>query len=239
MLERLIYGAGKLGISLTSEQTRLFQIYYEELVKGNRRINLTSITGYDEVQTKHFLDSLTLIEGLGSEAWTKRGFSLLDIGTGAGMPGIPLKILLSEARLVLLESVAKKTAFLEQLVGQLGLEHVRIITGRAEDIAHKVDFREIFDLVVSRAVGSLSTIVELALPFCRQGGLFIAPKKGEIEEEINRAERAIHILGGSLRDVKQMDVEGLESRFLVIIEKTGFTPSRYPRRPGIPAKRPL
>lgn len=239
MLERLTKGTIQMGLSLTSKQVRLFQLYYEELVEWNRKINLTAITDYDEVQTKHFLDSLTLMEVLKNEEWVKKDFYLLDIGTGAGLPGIPLKILLTEARLVLLESVAKKTAFLKQLVDRMGLEYVETITGRAEDVAHKADFRERFDLVVSRAVGSLSSVAELALPFCRQGGIFIALKKGQIEEEVNQAKQAIAILGGRLREVKKIEMEGLGQRLLITLEKIAPTPGRYPRRAGMPAKRPL
>lgn len=239
MLERLTHGARQLGLALDPEQVWRFQLYYEELAEWNRRINLTAITSYEEVQTKHFLDSLTLMAALKDKVWTKENFSLLDVGTGAGVPGVPLKILLPGVRLVLLESVAKKTAFLKHLVDRLGLDYVNIITGRAEDIAHQVDCRERFDVAVSRAVGNLSSIAELALPFCRQGGLFIAPKKGQIEEEISQARQAIDTLGGRLKEVKEVDLEDLGLRCLVIIEKIGLTPQRYPRRAGIPSKRPL
>lgn len=239
MLERLIYGAGQLGLSLTSEQVQRFQIYYEELTNWNKRINLTAVTEYNEVQTKHFLDSLTLIPALENEPWIKKDFLLLDVGTGAGVPGIPLKIFIPVIKLVLLESIGKKTVFLKHLVDRLSLNGVDILTGRAEDIAHQSHYREKFDLVVSRATGKLSTIVELTLPFCHQGGLFIAPKKIQIEEEINQARQAINTLGGKLREVRKIDLEDLEPRSLVIIEKTGPTPIHYPRRTGVPAKHPL
>jgi len=239
MLEKLIHGAEQLGLSLVPKQVQKFQLYYEELVEWNRKVNLTAITGYEEVQTKHFLDSLTLMEALKDKAWAKSDFYLLDIGTGAGFPGIPLKILLPGIRLVLLESVAKKTAFLRHIIYRLELENVEVLTGRAEDLAHKEDFRETFELVTSRAVGSLSTIAEFSLPFCRQRGLFIAPKKGDIEEEINQAGSAIETLGGKLKEIKEVKIEGLDMRFLVIVEKTAPTPRNYPRRAGIPAKRPL
>jgi len=239
MLEILIDGAKQLGLSLTPEQVRQFQLYYEELVEWNKKVNLTAITAYEEVQTKHFLDSLSLMPALKDEAWAKENFSLLDVGTGAGVPGLPLKILLPGISLVLLESVAKKTAFLQHLVSRLELDNVEILTGRAEDMAHMENCRERFDLAVSRAVGRLSTIAELTLPFCREGGLFIAHKKGEIEEEISQARQAIDTLGGRLREVKEVNVEGLELHSLIIIEKTGPTPLRYPRRAGMPAKRPL
>jgi 16S rRNA (guanine527-N7)-methyltransferase len=239
MLETLLHGAKQLGLSLTSKQTQQFQLYYEELVEWNKRVNLTAITDYEEVQLKHFLDSLTLVPAFEDKAWSKGDFSLLDVGTGAGLPGIPLKILLPKVRLVLLESVAKKTAFLQHVVNCLSLDHVEVLTGRAEDIAHQEDYRERFDLVVSRAVGKLSTIAELTLPFCREGGLFIAPKKGKIEEELSQAAKAIDTLGGKLTEVKKVELELLEPRFLVMVEKVSPTPQRYPRRAGVPARRPL
>lgn len=155
------------------------------------------------------------------------------------MPGIPLKILLPKVRLVLLDSVAKKTAFLKYLVGCLSLDQVEVLTGRAEDVAHQENYRERFDMVVSRAVTKLSTTAELTLPFCREGGLFIAQKKGQIDEELSQATKAIDILGGQLREIKKVDLPQLEPRFLVIVEKVSPTPQRYPRRAGMPAKRPL
>jgi 16S rRNA (guanine527-N7)-methyltransferase len=239
MLETLLHGAKQLGLSLTSKQTQQFQLYYEELVEWNKGVNLTAITDYEEVQLKHFLDSLTLVPAFEDKAWSKGDFSLLDVGTGAGLPGIPLKILLPKVRLVLLESVAKKTAFLQHVVNCLSLDHVEVLTGRAEDIAHQDSYRERFDLVVSRAVGRLSTIAELTLPFCREGGLFIAPKKGKIEQELSQAAKAIDTLGGKLKEVKKVELELLEPRFLVMVAKVSPTPQRYPRRAGVPAKRPL
>jgi len=239
MLETLLHGAKQLGLSLTPKQTQQFQLYYEELIEWNKRVNLTAITDYEEVQLKHFLDSLTLVPAFEDMSWAKGDFLLLDVGTGAGVPGIPLKILLPKVRLVLLESVAKKTAFLQHLVDCLDLARVEVLTGRAEDMAHQGNYRERFDLVVSRAVGRLSTIAELTLPFCREGGLFIAPKKGQIKEEISQATKAIDTLGGKLKEVKKVELELLKQRFLVIIEKVSPTPQRYPRRAGMPAKRPL
>ena len=239
MLETLFRGAKQLGLSLTPKQTQQFQLYYEELVAWNKRANLTAITDYEEVQLKHFLDSLTLVPAFEDMSWSTGDFLLLDVGTGAGMPGVPLKILLPKVRLVLLESVAKKTAFLQHLVNYLNLARVEVLTGRAEDMAHQGSYRERFDLVLSRAVGRLSTIAELTLPFCREGGLFIAPKKGQIEEELSQAAKAIDALGGKLKEVKKVELELLEQRFLVIIEKVSPTPQRYPRRAGMPAKRPL
>jgi 16S rRNA (guanine527-N7)-methyltransferase len=239
MLETLLRGTKHLGLSLTVKQTQQFQLYYQELVAWNRRVNLTAITDYEEVQLKHFLDSLTLVPTFEDMVWAKGDFLLLDVGTGAGMPGVPLKIVLPKVRLVLLESVAKKTAFLRHLIQKLGLDHAEVLTGRAEEIAHQSDCREGFDLVVCRAVSRLSTTAELSLPFCREGGLFIAPKKGQIEEELSQAIKAIDVLGGKLKEVRKINLESLEQRFLVIVEKVSPTPQRYPRRAGLPAKRPL
>ncbi len=238
-MEILLQGAKQLGLEVTPKQAQQFQLYYQELVEWNKRVNLTAITDYEEVQLKHFLDSLTIVPAIEHEVWAREDFLLLDVGTGAGMPGIPLKILLPKVRLVLLDSVAKKTAFLKYLVGCLSLDQVEVLTGRAEDVAHQENYRERFDMVVSRAVTKLSTTAELTLPFCREGGLFIAQKKGQIDEELSQATKAIDILGGQLREIKKVDLPQLEPRFLVIVEKVSPTPQRYPRRAGMPAKRPL
>jgi 16S rRNA (guanine527-N7)-methyltransferase len=208
-------------------------------VDWNKRVNLTAITGYEEVQVKHFLDSLTLVL-----AWqpliTRVDFRLIDVGTGAGMPGIPLKIVFPDIRLVLLDSVAKKAAFLHHLKQKLGLDNVEIVVGRAEEIAHQAKHRENFDIVLSRGVAPLVTLVELTLPFCIIGGSLIAQKKGAIDQEISQANRAISLLGGRLREVKRVNLEEFtDERQLVIIDKVSPTPQLYPRRPGIPSKRPL
>jgi 16S rRNA (guanine527-N7)-methyltransferase len=165
---------------------------------------------------------------------------LIDVGTGAGIPGLPLKILLPDIRLVLLDATAKKATFLHYIKDKLGLESVEIVVGRAEEVAHQTEYRERFDIVLSRGVAPLATLVELTLPFCTIGGSFIAQKKGEVEPELSQATRAISILGGNLREVKKIDLEEFtDERQLVIIDKVSTTPEKYPRRPGIPAKRPL
>lgn len=236
-MERLVRGAERLGLSLSPQQAEQFEAYYRLLMEWNRRINLTAIVDYDQVQTRHFLDSLTVILALPPLG---PDFRLLDVGTGAGLPGLPLKILFPQVRLVLLDSVAKKTAFLSHVVAELGLKDVEVITSRAEELGHRPGYRENFSAVLSRAVAPLTTLVELALPFCKQGGLFIAQKGREIEAEINRASKAIDILGGRLREVREIALEELGGeRLLVVIEKVAPTPSRYPRRPGVPSHRPL
>ncbi len=238
-MEKLIAGAKKLGLHLNPRQLEQFNIYYQELLSWNQRMNLTTITDYEEVQIKHFLDSLTVTlasQPRISQAETR----LIDVGTGAGIPGLPLKILLPNIRLVLLDATAKKAAFLHHLNQKLGLDNVEIVVGRAEEVAHLSEYRESFDIVLSRAVAPLPTLAELTLPFCTIGGCFVAQKKGRIEPEIIRANQAISTLGGNLREVKRIDLEEFtDERRLITIDKVSVTPQQYPRRPGIPAKRPL
>ena len=238
-MERLIAGAAKLGLPLSPRQLEQFNIYYRELLEWNQRVNLTAITGYEDVQIKHFLDALTI-----TLDWqppiANTDLRLIDIGTGAGIPGVPLKILFPDIKLVLLDSTAKKADFLRHLKQRLKLNNVEIVVGRAEEVAHQTQYRGKFDVVLSRAVASLPTLVELTLPFCTIGGSFIAQKKGGIELEINKAIRAITLLGGRLRGVKPVDLEEFtDKRWLIIIDKVSPTPEQYPRRTGIPEKRPI
>jgi len=238
-MERLILGAAKLGLPLNPRQVEQFHTYYDELLDWNRRVNLTALTDYEEVQIKHFLDSLTVTLAL-KQPIGGEGLRLIDVGAGAGFPGIPLKILLPTIKLTLLEATAKKAAFLQHLRRKLGLDDVEIIVGRAEDIAHKAQYREKFDIVLSRAVASLPTLAELTLPFCAIGGSFVAQKKGTIDLEISQAAKAIGLLGGKLREAKRVDLEEFtDERWLITIDKVLPTPQPYPRRPGIPAKRPI
>jgi len=238
-VEKLKVGARKLGLQLTPRQLEQFQTYYQELVDWNRRLNLTRITGYEEVQVKHFLDSLTVVRALEPPADGK-GLRLIDVGTGAGIPGIPLKILLPDISLVLLDATAKKAAFLQHIRQKLGLDDVEIVVGRAEDVAREALYREKFGLVLSRAVAGLPILVELTLPFCVVGGRFIAQKKGAIDLEIRQAARAVELLGGEVREVKKVGLEEFaDERWLVVIDKVAPTMKQYPRRPGVPAKKPL
>lgn len=246
----LVDGAKRLGLSLTRGQVECFQVYYEELVHWNRRMNLTTIVDYEEVQIKHFLDSLTV-----TLAFTDVPSRAMDIGTGAGLPGVPLKILYPSIGLTLVDSVHKKVAFLHHLIDRLGLEGVELLAERSEHLAQDERYRQRFDLALSRGVANLATLAELALPFCSLGGMFISMKKGEVDEEVMEAQRAIDTLGGRLRQVKWIRLDELtrdeltgsedsekferEKRALVVIDKVTTTPDRYPRRPGIPRKRPL
>jgi 16S rRNA (guanine527-N7)-methyltransferase len=236
-MQGLIAGGERLGLHLAPEQVEQFETYYRELILWNRKVNLTAIVDYDEVQVKHFLDSFTIVLAVKEMPYSLR---LLDLGAGAGFPGIPLKILFPDIQLALLDSVGKKTSFLRHLVARLSLDQVEVLTARAEDLAREEKYREQFDLVLSRGVAKLPTLVELALPFCALGGAFIAQKKGEIDAEVEQATRAIDVLGGRLREVMRVRLEELgEERVLVIIDKLSSTPQGYPRRAGVPTRRPL
>ena len=239
-MRKLIEGAGKLGIKLNTRQVKQFELYYQELIEWNKKINLTAITDYSSVQVKHFLDSLTITLALSEEEVASPDFKIVDIGTGAGFPGVPLRILFPEPRLVLLEPTTKKTAFLHHIIRKLELQNVEVLNNRAEEAAHLPAYREQFDLVLSRAVALLPTLVELALPFCRIGGRFIAQKKGEIDQEITRAKKALAVLGGRLDQTTKIELdEFTDARYLVIIDKISSTPDKYPRRPGVPKRRPI
>ncbi len=241
-MDRLVLGAQRLGLAFGEEQQRLFEIYYEELTAWNRRVNLTGIVDYEEVQVRHFLDSLTVALALDEATLAGEGERprLIDVGSGAGLPGVPLKILFPFLSLTLLESAGKKVAFLRHLVSRLGLGDVEVVAGRAEELGHQAGYREAFHVAVSRAVAPLPTLAELCLPFCRLGGILVAQKKFPVAEELAGAARAIALVGGAWRETKAVAVEGLlEERALVIIAKERPTPPQYPRRPGLPAKRPL
>jgi len=235
----LIKGAEKLGLNLTPEQLQKFEVYYQELVEWNERVNLTSVTGYEEAQVMHFLDSLTVISGFPSVPQDKQP-RIIDVGTGAGLPGIPLRIVLPEIGLVLLEATAKKAEFLKNITAKLELDNIEIIRGRAEEVARDELCRESFDIVVSRALAPLNILAELTLPFCANGGRLIAQKKGDISQEVHQASRAVNTLGGEMCEVLDINLdEFVDDRHLVIINKVKATPSKYPRRPGIPTKKPI
>lgn len=233
-METLIAGAAQLGISLSPHQVQQFQTYYDELVAWNQRFNLTSITTYDEVQVRHFLDSLSavLVEDLPRSP-------LMDVGSGAGFPGLALKIAFPELRLTLLDSVGKKTGFLQHIVGMLGLDGVDIITERSEVAAHDATQRERSACVVARALAPMPALLELTLPFCSLGGMLVYYKGAAVNAEMARSERALALLGGRWRQVVKVPVEGLRGRVLVVVDKVAPTPALYPRRVGAPAHRPL
>jgi 16S rRNA (guanine527-N7)-methyltransferase len=238
-MHHLKTGATKLGIDLSQLQLEHFHIYYQELVSWNKRINLTSITDFKEVQIMHFLDSLSVTLAF-KQPIIGANLRLIDVGAGGGFPGLPLKIAFPAIKLVLLEATTKKAAFLHHIEQMLNLDNVEILVGRAEEIAHKSQYREQFDIVLSRAVAPLATLSELTLPFCSIGGSLIAQKKGAIFLEISRATKAIDILGGSRPKVRGINLAELtDQRYLIIVDKVTQTPEKHPRRPGIPARRPI
>lgn len=233
-LEKFETGLQKLNISLSEKQMEQFLAYYEFLVETNKVMNLTAITEFDEVIEKHFLDSLSLyqIYDLSKES------NILDMGTGAGFPGIPLKIVFPELHVVLADSLNKRIKFLQEVIEKLELHNVDAIHARAEELARNKQYREQFDLCVSRAVANLSTLSEYCIPFVKVGGQFISYKSGEIEEEVNHAKKAVSILGGKIREVYKFDLYE-QKRSFVVIEKKKNTPSAYPRKAGTPTKQPL
>jgi 16S rRNA (guanine527-N7)-methyltransferase len=240
-MQRLLEGASALGLRLTPDQRASFSLYYEELVAWNQKFNLTAITDYEQVQIRHFLDSLScLLAREARQALRRQDARMIDVGSGAGFPGIPLKLVCTNARLTLLEATGKKVTFLENLVQQLGLRGVAVIKARAEDLGHDPAHRERYDLALARAVAELPVVVEYTLPFCKVGGWVIAQKGEAGAAEAWSAEGAIRLLGGELRRIAHVELPGLpEDRSLVVIEKVGPTPPTYPRRAGIPTKRPL
>ena len=224
----------KLKLELTDQQAVQFFQYYEFLVEKNKVMNLTAIVDFDEVILKHFIDSLMI-----HQIVIPKG-RLIDVGTGAGFPGIPLKIIYPDLDVVLLDSLNKRVQFLNEVIQKLGLEKIIAIHGRAEDLAKKDNYREQFDLCVSRAVANLSTLSEYCIPFVRKEGFFIAYKSGKIQEELESGRRAINILGGIIEEQREVLLPDTDVfRCIVKIRKTGYTPKKYPRKAGMPAKEPL
>ncbi len=229
-------GCRQLGISLTEEQTEQFMLYYEKLIEVNQVMNLTAITEFEDVMRKHFLDSLTLVKAVD----IKNVKRVLDLGTGAGFPGIPLKIAFPDTEFVLLDSLNKRVKFLYDIIELCRLKKIQAVHGRAEELAGKKEYRESFDLCVSRAVANLSSLSEYCLPYVEKGGLFVSYKSGNIQEELEAAGYAIQILGGRIKDTVKFKLPGSDmDRSLVVIEKIRETPARYPRRAGIPSREPL
>lgn len=226
----------KLGITLSEVQKEQFDRYYELLIEWNKVMNLTGITEYDEVILKHFIDSLTIVKIKDMNTVT----SLIDVGTGAGFPGIPIKIAFPHIRIVLLDSLNKRLKFLNTVIEELNLTSIETLHGRAEDHARKAEYREQFDLCVSRAVANLSTLSEYCIPFVKKDGDFISYKSGASDEEIKQSEKAVKILGGKIEKTEKFMLAGTDmGRALVQIRKTKNTPNRYPRKAGVPSKEPL
>ena len=226
----------ELGVSLTDRQIEQFLIYYELLTEWNSFMNLTAITKYEDVLKKHFVDSVSLIQAVD----VRKELTLIDVGTGAGFPGLALKIAYPELKVTLLDSLQKRIQFLDAVIEKLGLEGIETIHGRAEDFAKPQKLRESFDLCVSRAVANFSTLSEYCLPFVKVGGYFIPYKSEKIAQEKEEAKKALELLGGEFeRQVEFMLPSSDIYRNLFVIKKVKETPKKFPRKAGLPAKEPI
>lgn len=224
------------GIHLSATQSEQFDVYYQELVEWNSRINLTSITEEKEVAIKHFFDSITPAFYYSFNQKLK----LCDVGSGAGFPGIPLKILFPEIEITIVDSLQKRLNFLQSLAAAMKLDHLILCHERAEVFAHNPKVREQFDVVTARAVANLSVLSEYCLPLVCKGGTFIALKGLNANKEVSQAEHAIQLLGGTFDRQVDLDLpEDMGARSIVFIDKTKLSPANFPRKPGIPAKNPL
>lgn len=228
-------GLSAFGISLSEKQMNQFLSFYELLVEWNKVMNLTGITEFQDVVQKHFLDSLTLVK-----ACQLSNQTVIDVGTGAGFPGIPLKIVFPELEITLLDSLSKRINFLDTVIDKLDLDKIEAIHGRAEDFAQKTFYREKFDLCVSRAVSNMTTLSEYCLPFVKIGGSFISYKSEKLTEELKDAKNAISILGGMVTDQVELVLPASDIyRNLLVIKKEKSTPGKYPRKAGFPGKDPI
>ena len=235
-LEKFKKGLDDLQIHLDEKQMGQFLTYYELLVETNKVMNLTAITDLEEVVQKHFLDSISLCQVMD----LKKPLTLLDLGTGAGFPGIPLKIMFPELKITLADSLNKRLLFLNEVIEALNLKDIETVHGRAEELSKRKDYRESFDLCVSRAVANLSTLSEYCLPFINTSGKFISYKSGEVEDELKDAKKAVFVLGGEIEDVIHFTLPDSDiKRSFVVINKVHATPKAYPRKAGTPSKSPL
>lgn len=226
----------QLGITVSDRQVEQLNKYYELLVEKNKVINLTAITDYDEVVIKHFVDSAAIVKAVD----LTRIHTLIDVGTGAGFPGMVLNIIFPRLRVTLLDSLNKRIAFLNEVIDELGLSNIQTVHGRAEDMAHNKHFREKYDLVVARAVTNMSALSEYCIPFVRTGGRFVAYKASDCSEEVNQAANAIKLLGGSIQDIVRCKIPDTDiERAFVCVDKVKTSSQKYPRKAGLPTKLPL
>lgn len=227
-----------LSVKLEENQLNKFYVYFQLLVEWNEFMNLTAITDMNEVITKHFIDSLSFIKAVSSIG--ENEYKIIDVGTGAGFPGIPLKIAFPNLKITLMDSLNKRINFLNEVMNRLELENIEAIHGRAEDLGRDVRYREQYDFCVSRAVANLSTLSEYCMPFVKVGGSFIPYKSGKIEEELGAAKHAVFLLGGKVEGVETFLLPDTEAeRSLVKIVKNSAISKKYPRKAGLPTKDPL
>lgn len=237
MKEKIDYMSMKFenaGFTFSDLQKRQFYTFYNMLIEKNKVMNLTGITEFDEVVEKHFIDSVSLSKVMDIH----KPMKVLDLGTGAGFPGIPLKIAFPEIEITLMDSLNKRILFLEDVIQELQLEGITTVHARAEELARKESYREQFNLCVSRAVANLSTLEEYCLPFVKVGGRFISYKSGDVDDEVSASKRACYLLGGQLEKVYKFELEESKRSF-VIVNKVKTTPKLYPRKAGTPSKMPL
>lgn len=233
-LERVVHDARNFGLELDRRQMDRFGLYAEMMVAWNENVNLTAITDDEGIAVKHFVDSLTVLP------WVPKGSTVVDVGTGAGFPGIPFAVVRSDLQVTLLDSLDKRVRFLESVTKGLGLKNVRTQHGRAEDFGRKAGWRENFDVAVARAVAGLPVLLEYCLPFVRIGGLFLAMKGTDMKEEANASGRALQVLGGRIVEIRSFLLPGTDmERNIVVVEKIKPTPKGYPRKSGRPSREPI
>lgn len=224
------------NLELSETQKQQFIQYYDLLIEWNKVMNLTGITQWEEVLLKHFADSLAVVKVMDMSSIS----SLIDVGTGAGFPGLPIKIMFPHIQVTLLDSLNKRLNFLNEVIQKLGLENITTVHGRAEDVARKAEHRDTYDMSVSRAVSNLASLTEYCLPYVKPGGCFISYKSGNVEEEIKEAQKAIQTLGGRLTPPVTFTLGDTDiSRSLIKVEKISPTPKKYPRKAGVPTKEPI
>lgn len=235
IIKRFIDGLSDIEIVLTDLQIEQFMVYYELLIEWNKVMNLTAITEFEEVVNKHFIDSLTIVKAI-----RLSNEKILDLGTGAGFPGIPIKIVFPDTEILLLDSLNKRIQFLNEVINKLSLNNIIAIHGRAEDLGHKTEYREKYDICTSRAVAKLSSLSEYCLPFVKKGGYFVSYKSGNVNDELIGAANALKLLKAKVEDIQEFKLPKTEiERTLIVIKKTEKTDKKYPRSAGKPTKEPL
>lgn len=231
--QELTNNSKKINEEITGNQAKDFYKYMLLLLEWNQKMNLTAITDEKEIMYKHFIDSISI------NKYIKNANNIMDVGTGAGFPGIPLKLLNKDINFVLVDSLNKRISFLEEIKKELKLEKIELIHARVEDLAKNEEYREKIDIVVSRAVANLSTLLEYMLPFVKIGGMCICMKGPNIEEEIEKSKNALEVLGGKIENIEKLILPGNLERNIIIVKKVKKTLEKYPRKAGIPAKQPL